>query len=964
MASGRYVPDPTGVPSSVVRELERIARTMGASAASASVKPIDRPISGTVADATFLRLDCANSPLSGPLGIQNLASGGVSFVRASTAGVLEPFDLFGTQNTWTASQFIVGGRIDVRNDSTSAGIFSTSQGNGVDWANFALVNLQNSTARVGFDYYLNYGTSLVTSARILGGKDGSASTLDFVTRNSAGTLGSKLLIGGAAITISVGTMTWSGNPTHSGNHTFSANVAVNGNTVLGDANTDTLNLTARLISNVEPSTNNARNIGSTALRFANGHFVNGDFSGNVLLGDNVADTIGGTGSVARDWNPEANGTRSLGSDTLRWKELHASTVYEGGTSLASKYLLLSTLSSGEYLRGWEDNGNIDVSYDPTTRKVTLTHATGLWYQWWGVRYGLGTTWTSAAHDDDGAVDWFLYLSAPGVFEWSQAFWSFQDHKMVCYVSPVGFGLREVHGLEDWRSHQTDHWNIGTYRRDGGTLDPGSFVLQPTSPADADNRPTFTEAHIFDEDLPSTVASTASGQYTRIRIGAASAVQYELDQTDMVRSAVGGFVYYNVPATGAEVEASNARFLNVYDMVLPVTSDPGSQKYRRLLLQPQAQYTTLAAAQAEDFRGLSLGDLTEVSPEFVAVNRITIRTASSYGTTGKFRIEAVSVLVGSRASQAVISGFAITDHENLTGRSEADQHPISAITGLQSALDAKMANPMTAEGDLIYGGASGTPTRLAAGTDGYYLKLVAGVPVWAVGGGGGGGSVVTDDTLTGDGDETPLGLALDNANEWTAAQSFSGGIAIGGDITTNLLLDGSDNRSITINTVDGSDNRILYLGATSTGRGGGVRLYGNETASNAGDVRLVPGNAAGAKAILVNRSGQNVLIADDDGAQLTYGLRINSASKNVDYDITTADMVVTLYGTTGRTFTMPATPVNNEIHYIKNRSSAVLTLARNGNNIDGAAADISLAPGVGILIAWVRVGSSTYGWETW
>lgn len=41
----------------------------------------------------------------------------------------------------------------------------------------------------------------------------------------------------------------------------------------------------------------------------------------------------------------------------------------------------------------------------------------------------------------------------------------------------------------------------------------------------------------------------------------------------------------------------------------------------------------------------------------------------------------------------------------------------------------MTNPMTTTGDLIVGGASGAPTRLAAGTNGYVLTIDSGVPAW-------------------------------------------------------------------------------------------------------------------------------------------------------------------------------------------------------------------------------------------
>lgn len=39
------------------------------------------------------------------------------------------------------------------------------------------------------------------------------------------------------------------------------------------------------------------------------------------------------------------------------------------------------------------------------------------------------------------------------------------------------------------------------------------------------------------------------------------------------------------------------------------------------------------------------------------------------------------------------------------------------------------NPMTAAGDLIYGGSDGKPARLAIGAEGQVLTVIAGVPVW-------------------------------------------------------------------------------------------------------------------------------------------------------------------------------------------------------------------------------------------
>lgn len=46
----------------------------------------------------------------------------------------------------------------------------------------------------------------------------------------------------------------------------------------------------------------------------------------------------------------------------------------------------------------------------------------------------------------------------------------------------------------------------------------------------------------------------------------------------------------------------------------------------------------------------------------------------------------------------------------------------------TAFDA--LSPMSASGDIIYGGTAGTGTRLPAGTDGHVLSLAAGLPSWA------------------------------------------------------------------------------------------------------------------------------------------------------------------------------------------------------------------------------------------
>lgn len=60
----------------------------------------------------------------------------------------------------------------------------------------------------------------------------------------------------------------------------------------------------------------------------------------------------------------------------------------------------------------------------------------------------------------------------------------------------------------------------------------------------------------------------------------------------------------------------------------------------------------------------------------------------------------------------------------------DVTSIGGIQGLTAALAGKMTNPMTTAGDMIRGGTSGAPERVAAGANGYVWTVVAGVPGWA------------------------------------------------------------------------------------------------------------------------------------------------------------------------------------------------------------------------------------------
>lgn len=83
------------------------------------------------------------------------------------------------------------------------------------------------------------------------------------------------------------------------------------------------------------------------------------------------------------------------------------------------------------------------------------------------------------------------------------------------------------------------------------------------------------------------------------------------------------------------------------------------------------------------------------------------------------------------------------------------------------LTSGMSNPMTTAGDIVYSSdGSGTPARLAAGTDGYVLTLASGLPSWAA---GGGGDVATDAIWDAAGD-LAVGTGANTAAKLTAGSN--------------------------------------------------------------------------------------------------------------------------------------------------------------------------------------------------
>jgi hypothetical protein len=167
------------------------------------------------------------------------------------------------------------------------------------------------------------------------------------------------------------------------------NFNVDGNTTLGDATSDTISFNARANTSLEPSSNNAVNLGSSALNWgtaflntlqvaANSTLTgNLNVNGNTTLGDTTSDTVIFTARSASNIIPSTNNSVNLGTSALNWSTGYLDTLSGSYIRLNNSPVIINSGTTGEALLHLRANSTRPILAQSEFSGVTFSYQPSL-----------------------------------------------------------------------------------------------------------------------------------------------------------------------------------------------------------------------------------------------------------------------------------------------------------------------------------------------------------------------------------------------------------------------------------------------------------------------------------------------------------------------------------------------------------------------------------------------------------
>lgn len=382
------------------------------------------------------------------------------------------------------------------------------------------------------------------------------------------------------------------------------------------------------------------------------------------------------------------------------------------TDAATKSYTDTQIASRQPLIGFPLNvsGGYDctLSYNSGTRQLTVSPVSASFVVWTkGVARTFGTVVFSAHPNATGG--YFCYFDETGTAITSASGWDLTKHSPVCYIfynATLGVGIPFEERHTAWRDPA---WHLRIHEVDGTQVVSGfalsGYTLQ--SDAVADVQFAIASGVLADEDLRITTQALADGgPYTIFERAGASGIWTWTTANTLPYIFGANRPYANTFTGGVwtRTEMANGDFLNYWLFAVPSLAST----YQLILIPGQVIHPNIAAAQAESVVSIAWGSIPfqEIAP----IARITLRTAAGYSaTTKKARIEQVDRIFGSKAS--ITTSVSPSSHSSLSGRSDADSHPATAIsfapfatlssTNVQAAIEEMLTEMGLPEEDMTY-----------------------------------------------------------------------------------------------------------------------------------------------------------------------------------------------------------------------------------------------------------------------
>ena len=249
---------------------------------------------------------------------------------------------------------------------------------------------------------------------------------------------------------------------------------------------------------------------------------------------------------------------------------------------------------------------------------------------------------------------------------------------------------------------TDMWKL--FATTGNSHEAPSTTINTTSG--------FTLANLSVNELTGTIATAAQTNITSL--GTLTGLTLDGDKSV-------------TPGDGAMIHVDTSTITDSN------TSGSGTAtKYTHITLEAPTLAATNSSVTTSDVATLYIN-----AAATAGTNQTITRNWAMWVDTGNARFDG-SIYSGTTEALSSAGLVTVANQSNITGVGTitsgvwqgTDVGVAHGGTGASTATAGFDAlSPMTAEGDVLYGGTSGTITKLAKGSDGEFLKLASGVPTW-------------------------------------------------------------------------------------------------------------------------------------------------------------------------------------------------------------------------------------------